>query len=47
MSTSSRRPDTPPGQRPAVATACGKVILLGEGLAAAVREQGKTEEVTE
>ncbi len=24
------RPDTPPGQRPAVATACGKIILLGE-----------------
>jgi len=30
MSTSSSRPDTAAGQRPAVATACGKVILLGE-----------------
>ncbi|HCP45121.1 MAG TPA: mevalonate kinase [Deltaproteobacteria bacterium] len=26
----SDRPDTPPGQRPVVATACGKIILLGE-----------------
>jgi mevalonate kinase len=30
MTTSSERPDTAPGQRPTVATACGKVILLGE-----------------
>lgn len=30
MTTSSERPDTLPGQRPTVATACGKVILLGE-----------------
>ena len=30
MSTSSSLPDTPPGHRPTVATACGKVILLGE-----------------
>ena len=30
MTSSSERPDTPPGQRPTVATACGKVILLGE-----------------
>ncbi|MEE2828299.1 MAG: hypothetical protein VX498_03845 [Myxococcota bacterium] len=30
MSISSDRPDTPPGHRPAVATACGKLILLGE-----------------
>lgn len=30
MITSSERPDTEPGHRPAVATACGKVILLGE-----------------
>lgn len=30
MRPSSSRPDTVPGQRPAVATACGKVILLGE-----------------
>lgn len=30
MSTSADLPDTAPGHRPAVATACGKVILLGE-----------------
>jgi mevalonate kinase len=30
MTTSSSRPDTAPGEHPAVATACGKVILLGE-----------------
>ena len=30
MTTSIERPDTPPGQRPTVATACGKLILLGE-----------------
>ena len=30
MITSSDRPDTPTGQRPVVATACGKLILLGE-----------------
>lgn len=30
MTTSSDRPDTAAGQRPSVATACGKVILLGE-----------------
>ncbi|MCP4873145.1 MAG: mevalonate kinase [Proteobacteria bacterium] len=30
MTTSSDRPDTAAGQHPAVATACGKVILLGE-----------------
>jgi len=30
MTTSSDRPDTAPGTRPAVATACGKAILLGE-----------------
>lgn len=30
MSRLPDRPDTPPGQRPVVATACGKVILLGE-----------------
>jgi mevalonate kinase len=30
MATSSSRPDTLPGDRPVVATACGKVILLGE-----------------
>jgi mevalonate kinase len=30
MTTSSNLPDSAPGHRPAVATACGKVILLGE-----------------
>ena len=30
MPTSSNRVDTMPGERPVVATACGKVILLGE-----------------
>jgi mevalonate kinase len=30
MTTSSDLPDTAPGHRPVVATACGKVILLGE-----------------
>tara|TARA_Y100001968_G_scaffold333520_1_gene396883 strand:+ start:1563 stop:2627 length:1065 start_codon:yes stop_codon:yes gene_type:complete len=30
MTTSSDRPDTAPGHRPVVATACGKLILLGE-----------------
>ncbi len=30
MNISSERPDTAPGHRPVVATACGKVILLGE-----------------
>ncbi len=30
MLISSDRPDTPPGEQPAIASACGKVILLGE-----------------
>ena len=30
MSISFDRPDTAPGEHPAVATACGKVILIGE-----------------
>lgn len=30
MPISSDRPDTAPGERPAIATACGKLILLGE-----------------
>jgi len=30
MTTFSDRPDTAPGTRPVVATACGKIILLGE-----------------